>query len=243
MKTVGEFIRERRKERGLSARQLAVMSGMSDAHVLYIENAKRKPTFERLMRLLDALEVNPVEFLEETGYGVQNIEPARLGKLRRVPVVSWVIAGKWKEVCDAFEPGDADEWIDSDVRGRNVFALRVTGDSMEPEFSEGEVIIVNPHVEASPNEYVVVKNRSEQATFKQLKKYGSKWVLHPLNPRYKDIEVKRGEFKVIGKVVKKEKRYSAACGPPPAWPVSAYLRYTNSKSAAIASTESTNITK
>jgi SOS-response transcriptional repressor LexA len=32
-------------------------------------------------------------------------------------------------------------------------------------------------------------------------------VLHPLNPKYEDLEVSRGEFRIIGKVVKKEKRY------------------------------------
>lgn len=38
-------------------------------------------------------------------------------------------------------------------------------------------------------------------------KYGPRWVLHPLNPKYEDQEVPKGAFKIIGKVVKKEKRY------------------------------------
>jgi phage repressor protein C with HTH and peptisase S24 domain len=73
-------------------------------------------------------------------------------------VVSWVIAGKWQEVCDNFQPGDAEEWTESDVRGKNVFALRIKGDSMEPEFVTGDIIIVNPHIEAKPGDYVIVKN-------------------------------------------------------------------------------------
>lgn len=40
---------------------------------------------------------------------------------------------------------------------------------MEPEFREGEVVIVNPHVEAKPGDYVIVKNDEEEATFKQLR--------------------------------------------------------------------------
>lgn len=207
MKSVGTFIREKRKQKELSARQLAERAGVSDAHILYIEGGKRKATFEKLMKILDALGVSAQEFLSETGYSDVNIEPTRIRRLYQVPVVTWVTAGRWNEVCDAFEPGDADEWIEADVRGKNVFALRVMGDSMEPEFAEGEIIIVNPHVEAAPNDFIVVKNRNEEATFKQLKRYGSKWVLHPLNPRYPDQEVKRGEFKIIGKVVKKEKKY------------------------------------
>lgn len=206
MVTVGEYIREKRKGLGLTAKELARRARVSDGHIIYIEKGQRRPTFEKLMGILDALGVEIVDFLEKTGYAEPNVEPVRIARLLRVPVISWVIAGRWKEVCDAFEPGDADEWIETDVRGKNVFALRVVGDSMEPEFKEGDVIIVNPGVEAAPGDFVVVKS-NEEATFKQLKKFGPRWVLHPLNPKYADLEVKRDGFKIIGKVVKKEKRY------------------------------------
>ncbi len=204
---LNEFIRQRRLAAGLSARDVAQKAGISAAHVLYIEKGKRKPTFDVLLRVLNALGVAMEEFLKETGLLEINIERTSMGRMRRIPVVTWVVAGRWKEVCDAFEPGDADEWIDSDVAGKNVFALRVIGDSMEPEFKEGEVIIVNPHIEANPNDFVVVKNKNGESTFKQLKKYTGRWVLHPLNSKYPDQEVKKDDFKIIGKVVKKEKKY------------------------------------
>ena len=203
---IGRFIRRKRHERGLSAKKLAELVGISDAHVIYIEKAQRKATFEKIMNILSALGVGLEEMLRDIGR-TENVEPVGMKKLHGIPVISWVTAGSWKEVSDAYEPGDADEWIDSDIKGKHVFALRVTGDSMEPEFKDGEIITVNPHLEPLPNDYIVVKNREEQATFKQMKKYGSKLVLHPLNPNYQDQEVKRGEFKIIGKVVKKEKRY------------------------------------
>jgi SOS-response transcriptional repressor LexA len=118
------------------------------------------------------------------------------------------MAGKWQAVCDNFQPGEADEWTESDVKGKNVFALRIKGDSMEPEFREGDVVIVNPHVEAKPGDYVIVKNDAEKATFKQLKKFGDALVLHPLNSKYEDIELKKGvKYRIVGEVVKKEKRY------------------------------------
>jgi SOS-response transcriptional repressor LexA len=161
------------------------------------------------MKILNALNADVQEFLQETGYIPVNVEPASLKKLRPIPVISWVMAGKWNEVCDSFQPGDADEWIESDVRGRHVFALRVKGDSMEPEFKEGEIVIVNPHLETKPGGYVIVKNDdSGEATFKQLKKYGETTVLHPLNPKYPDIELKKGtKYRVVGKIVEKKKKY------------------------------------
>jgi len=38
------------------------------------------------------------------------------------------------------------------------------------------------------NDSVVVSNEEGEATFKQIKKYGKTRVLHPLNPKYDDIE-------------------------------------------------------
>ena len=50
--------------------------------------------------------------------------------------------------------------------------------------------------------------KDSASTFKQLKKFGDTLVLHPLNSRYEDIELKKGvKYRIVGKVVKKEKRY------------------------------------
>ena len=47
-----------------------------------------------------------------------------------------------------------------------------------------------------------------EATFKQLKKYGSARVLQPRNPKYDDIELSRElEYRILGVVVEKKKRY------------------------------------
>ncbi|MDI6801715.1 MAG: S24 family peptidase [Thermodesulfovibrionales bacterium] len=80
---------------------------------------------------------------------------------------------------------------------------------MEPEFVTGDIIIVNPHIEAKPGDFVIVRNEdNSEATFKQLKEYGDTVVLHPLNSKYPDIELKKGtKYRVVGKVVKKEKKY------------------------------------
>lgn len=67
---------------------------------------------------------------------------------------------------------------------RYTFALRVQGDSMEPRFTEGMLLIVEPELDAQHGDYVIVKNGGDETTFKQLAKDGSDWFLKPLNPRY-----------------------------------------------------------
>jgi phage repressor protein C with HTH and peptisase S24 domain len=114
---------------------------------------------------------------------------------------------RWAGATDAFQNGDAEEWIESDAKGPHVFALRVKSDSMEPEFNEGDIIIVSPHVRAASGDYVV-KNDNEEVTLKQFKKYGTKRILHPLNPKYEGIELSdKKQFRIVGKIVEKKKRY------------------------------------
>lgn len=206
--TIGQYMKSRREERGLSLREASKLAGISHVHIKDIEDDKIKPTFEKIINLLRAYHTDIQEFLAETGYLPKNVEPAPLGKLRQIPVVSWVIAGKWKDVCDSFQPGDADEWIETDIKGQHVFALRVKGDSMEPEFIEGDIIVINPHIKPNHNDYVIVRNDEGEVTLKQLKKYGRTRVLHPLNPKYQDIELsEKHQYVIVGKVVEKKKRY------------------------------------
>lgn len=206
--TTGAFMKAKRTSLGMSLREAAKSASMSHVHVKDIENDKIKPSFEKIMHLLGAYGADIQEFLREIGYLQQNIEPASIGKLNHVPVISWVAAGRWQEAYEIFHPGEADEWIASDVKGQNVFAVRVKGDSMEPEFTEGDIIILDPHVKPNPGDYVVIRNDEGEATLKQLRQYGKTRVLHPLNSKYPDIELsEKHEYVIVGKVVEKKKRY------------------------------------
>ncbi|MFQ5509521.1 MAG: S24 family peptidase [Leptospirillia bacterium] len=113
------------------------------------------------------------------------------GPAVRVPCISWVTAGHWADVVDSFQPGDADDWVETTKRvGRTVFALRVKGDSMEPRVPDGAVIIVDPETEAVNGSLVVARlDDAQEATFKKLLIEGNKRFLVPLNPRYPVIEI------------------------------------------------------
>ena len=67
--------------------------------------------------------------------------------------------------------------------GAESFALLVLGDSMAPEFVEGEVIIVEPEGLAADGSFVVAQVDGEW-TFRQLIASGGGWKLRPLNPAY-----------------------------------------------------------
>jgi SOS-response transcriptional repressor LexA len=70
--------------------------------------------------------------------------------------------------------------------GGEAFALRVLGQSMAPEFAEGEIIIVEPEGLARDGSYVLAWV-GEEWTFRQLCRRGDGWCLHALNPAFADV--------------------------------------------------------
>jgi len=81
------------------------------------------------------------------------------------------------------------------------FALRVSGDSMNPLIKDGQVIWVKEQ-EVLGNGDIGIFAYSGDVYCKKLIANGSKAYLRSLNPMYEDIEIKDDYgFKVIGKVV------------------------------------------
>ncbi|NOG86068.1 MAG: helix-turn-helix domain-containing protein [Planctomycetes bacterium] len=199
-------MKEKRGSRGLSLREASRLSGVSHTHIRDIEDGRSIPSFAMVMRFLKAYTVDMQDFLRETGYLPASIEPAHMDEVKSVPVISWTQAGNWQEICDTSQEDDYEEYVKTDTKG--TFALRVRGDSMEPEFHDGDIIVINPFLKQEHNDYIVVCNEEGEATFKQLKKYGKTRVLHPLNPKYDDIELSKDiEYLIVGVVSEKKKRY------------------------------------
>lgn len=61
----------------------------------------------------------------------------------RIPIISWVQAGTWTSESDARNlEGAVDYILTNGAHSFGTFALKVRGKSMEPEFKEGDTIIV-----------------------------------------------------------------------------------------------------
>ena len=63
-----ELIRSKREERGFSLRELARRAEVSHVHVKNLEEGISEPTFEVLIRILNALGVSLFAFSREIGY-------------------------------------------------------------------------------------------------------------------------------------------------------------------------------
>ncbi len=72
--------------------------------------------------------------------------------------------------------------------GNEPFALQVLGDSMEPEFKNGYVIVIDPEAVVKDGSFVFAVH-NEEYIFRQLKIDGDKYYLQPLNNKYPVLEI------------------------------------------------------
>ncbi|KOP51102.1 peptidase S24 [Pseudomonas coronafaciens pv. porri] len=114
---------------------------------------------------------------------------------RKLPVIGSIAAGAWCETNSAVDPIAAEEWIDAPGPvGPKAFILRVEGVSMEPKFTEGDKVVIDPSLDALPGHFVVAKRSSDNAaTLKQLRQEGNEQYLYALNPDWPNRIIKMSE--------------------------------------------------
>jgi len=98
-------------------------------------------------------------------------EKASLAAGRLVPVINRVAAGYPRDFNDLDYPvGIADDYIRCpDVHDQNAFAVRVVGDSMEPKFKEGDIVIFSPAAEVHNGDDCFVRfAMPHETTFKRV---------------------------------------------------------------------------
>jgi SOS-response transcriptional repressor LexA len=133
--------------------------------------------------------------------------PSTVGQLRKVPLLRW---DQIDQMVKSIEPPrliHAEALLETDIPGRRTFAVQVKDNSMQPLFSEGEIIFVNPDLPSEPGHYVVVESEDghpEGALLRQLKEIGGQAILHPLNRRYEDLPVMK-QLRILGRVVRLRK--------------------------------------
>lgn len=208
---IGEEIRRARKEKKLTQPELAKKCGWtSQSRISMYERGEREPSYADLRRISKVLDVSLSRFLGSSidptpAYSVEQGVPIK----RSVPLINWVQAGQWSEIVDNYVPteGEGKVSVDSNIGPRS-FALTVQGDSMEPEFTDGSRIVIDPDSEPSDKSFVIARLDSEQeATFKQIIFDGGRCYLKPLNPRYPIIEA-TGDMSIVGVVKEQSKSYS-----------------------------------
>jgi SOS-response transcriptional repressor LexA len=218
---VGNAVNFYRTKAGLTLADLATTVGVNKSSISKIENGKQGYTGETIKKIAEALGISATDIFNyaefQTDHDTANrlinwVERSKIDTAEvvedyglaginttAVPLISWVQAGDWREIVsqehwDTCAAADAApyEMIPTTYKKRpHTYALRVHGDSMEPKFPKGCIIIVEPEEDPMSGSYVIVRQNGSEATFKQLVLDGDVKYLKPLNDRYPIMELRK----------------------------------------------------
>jgi phage repressor protein C with HTH and peptisase S24 domain len=109
---------------------------------------------------------------------------------RRIPLIGLAQAGGEGYFDDGGYPvgGSWDEISLPEIGDPNAYALEISGDSMEPVFRDGDVVIVSPAAPVRRGDRVVVRTRRGEVMAKELRRHSAKRIdvasLNPAHPSY-----------------------------------------------------------
>lgn len=193
-------LEQRRKELGLTLEEVGNFVGVSKSTVKkwetgYIDNMKR----DKIALLAQILEVSPLSIL-----GINYSDTKQTSKGIKIPVLGKVQAGIPVEAIEDII--DYEEITPEMARTGEFFGLQIRGDSMDPKFSDGDVVIVRKQPDVNTGDIAIVLVNGDEATVKKIKKQSDGISLIPTNPAY-DImfytnkEIETLPVIVLGKVV------------------------------------------
>jgi phage repressor protein C with HTH and peptisase S24 domain len=187
---------------GYSASGLAKKSGLDPTSFnkskrVTPEGRPRWPSTESIAKVLAA-----------TGATVEEFMSLLSKKARRptlpVPLIGFAQAGAGGYFDDGgFPVGSGwDEIAFPDVDDEHAYALEVSGNSMEPLYRKGDLLIVSPSARVRQGDRVVVKTKSGEVLAKELKRRSSRSVeLRSLNPAHKDRTLPASDIVWIARIV------------------------------------------
>lgn len=208
MMTIGEFIEKRRKELGITLDEIGKITGVGKSTVKkwetgLISNMGR----DKIANLSKILKVSPAVFINDSidDYNeAVNLPVMSKPKGVKIPVLGYVRAGI--PISAVEEILDYEEISEEMSRQGKFFALKIKGDSMEPKFSEGDVVIVQQQSTVENGDIAVVLVNGDDATVKKFYRSDSGIKLISTNPAYDPFfftpdEVNTLPVQIIGKVV------------------------------------------
>jgi phage repressor protein C with HTH and peptisase S24 domain len=175
-------------ECGMSASRLAREAGLDpttfNKSKRFTRNHKpRWPTTESVAKILMATGRSFAEFSALVG------EDGGAGGLGRLHLIGFAQAGAGGYFNDSGYPTNAgwDEILFPEIDDPHAYALKITGDSMEPVYREGDLIVVSPQARVRTGDRVVLKTRDGEVMAKLLARRTLDHLdLRSMNPAYPD---------------------------------------------------------
>lgn len=184
-----------RNEKKMTQQQIAKIAGVSDKTVSSWENGSRSPKLGSINKICQYFGIDLNTFIDESSdeYNpVQKLpkEAIPYAPSHKAPIVGSIPAGY---PVLAFE--DIEGYADIPYSDEeNYFFLRVSGDSMEPKISTGDLVLIRRQNVADNGQIVAARVNGDEATLKRYKRQGDTVLLLPENPKYNPYVISAKDF-------------------------------------------------
>ena len=195
-------------ENGLSASGLAKRAGLdattfNPSKRCMPDGRPRWPSTESLAKVLVATGAT-LEAFSSLVSGARVLANASRNPGRRIPLIGLAQAGGDGFFDDGGYPvgGGWDEVSLPEVGDLNAYALEVSGDSMEPVFRDGDMVIVSPNAPIRRGDRVVVRTVHGEVMAKQLARRSARRVeLRSFNPAHPDYSFDLSDVAWIHRII------------------------------------------
>ena len=195
-------------ENGLSVSGLARAAGLdpttfNPSKRCMPDGRARWPSTESLAKVLNATGAS-LETFTALVSGARAMPSHRTLAQRRIPLIGLAQAGSEGFFDDAGYPvgGSWDEVSLPEIGDMNAYALEIAGDSMDPVFRDGDVVIVSPAAPIRRGDRVVVRTAQGEIMAKQLARRSARRVeLKSLNTNHPDRSLDLREVAWIHRIV------------------------------------------
>ena len=186
-------LKELRKNRGLSLKEMGEILGVAESTVSLYENSKREAPYSILHTASEFFSVS-VDFL----LGGSEENRAESGSSVLIPTLNSVsISGESIEYDFSFEGANIELGNPDDY-----FFFKAHNDLMEPQISNGDIALIKKQSDIENGELAAVIYEGSPVTLSRVIKENGITVLQPFNPKYKSIFIKENQKLIIlGKVI------------------------------------------
>jgi phage repressor protein C with HTH and peptisase S24 domain len=163
------------------------------------DGRERWPTTESVAKVLAAVGSSLDEFVILIA-GRKGMEKMRT----TIPLIGFAKAGKGGYFDDAGFPagGSWDEITVPGVKDLNAYALEISGDSMQPVYRQGDIIIVSPNATVRRGDRVVVRTKRGEVMAKILQRQTSKAIeLASFNPDHETKSIPTEDVMWIARII------------------------------------------
>lgn len=197
------------RRHGVSVSALAKLAGL-DATAFNVskrvskDGRERWPSTESIAKILEATGENFDSFLGGTGMFMPMPGGFAEPDLRNIPLLGLAQAGSGGFFDSAgFPVGHGwDEVALPTPNDNGIYALEISGDSMEPLYREGDRVVVSPTEQVRRGDRVVVKTRDGEVMAKILARQTAKQIeLHSVNPAYDPRVLDIADIEWIARII------------------------------------------